>query len=130
MADGSFKEIQNIRKGDLVTSYNSASHKLEASRVMYLVIHPLVKDDYLIINGHIKVTKEHRMWIDDLVGMPSYRTAGNLRVGDKLMSESLTPERVNSIETVSGTINNLYNLELEGTDHNYFAEGVLVHNVK
>ena len=121
MADGSYKNVEDVEKGDLVISYDEETgqnvvdavlEKLESPRVTYLVINnELELADYhvLLVNGE---------WIE----------AGDAKVGDILRGINGEDIVINSIEVVE--VENpvkAYDLRIEKTN-NYYADGLLVHN--
>lgn len=123
MADGSWKSIEEVRPGDMVMSYDVASGILVVDTVSETFVHTDPDQDYIIVNGGIKVTTNHPIWING-----SWQEAGELKMGDSLLSSSGEDVIVKSIKRFSGTEEKLYNLEIKGSNHNFFAEGVLVHN--
>jgi hypothetical protein len=112
------KSIEQIEVGDKVTSFDAISGKLKYAQVLKTFVHD--SDNYLIINGKLKVTPNHPIYSGG-----KWISAGELRGGDVLVTLE-GDETVNSVKTVEEK-NKVYNLEVDGT-HNYFAEGVLVHN--
>lgn len=110
--------IEKISVGDYVLSFNEKIQKEEYSLVSEKFVHET--RGYFIINEKIKVTGEH----------PFYTARGlveveDLKAGD-FMKSSEGFEEVEKIEFADGKVE-VYNLEVAG-NHNYFAEGVLVHN--
>ncbi|MBL8012209.1 MAG: hypothetical protein JNN05_00030 [Candidatus Omnitrophica bacterium] len=79
--------------------------------------------EYLLINGHLKVTSNHKFY-----SKGEWIEIGKLNVGDSLLDENGNEVVINKIEKV-GSQNSIqvYNLEVEG-EHNYYADGILVHN--
>ncbi len=123
MADGSYKEIWHVKAGDEVVSYNVESKKMAKSKVVELIIHPNVLGEYLLINNKLKVTLNHPILING-----EWKDAGMAVVGDTIVNSSGESEIVKSIEVAYQETHDLYNLHLDGSDHNYFADDVLVHN--
>ena len=126
MADGTFKEIQKIKSGDVVYSYNLKKDKLVKADVEESIVHNNYPGGYLVISDKLKVTQNHRMWV---VNKSSWEKADSLNVGDSLLNPTGEKVLITTIAKVEGN-NTVYNLHLEGKNHNYFAESVLVHNVK
>lgn len=123
MADGSWKGIEDIKVGDYVMSYDTELGRLIKDRVSKTFVHMDPKQAYIIVNGSMKVTTNHPIWING-----SWQEAGELKVGDLLLKSSGEAAAVETIERFAGTSEGLYNLEVEGPNHNFFAEDVLVHN--
>jgi hypothetical protein len=126
MADGSYKNIEDVMPGDRVISYDVASGALSPEVVVERLVHPNSEGGYLLINGKLKSTGNHLFFrADDR----AWIRADSLRIGDTLIDEKGNTANVNSIEAFEGT-NTTYNLHLTGPNNNYFVEGFLVHNAK
>ena len=115
------KSIEDIKVGDVVTSFDLKTNSIKESNVTRLTVH----DDfsYMIINGIIKTTSNHPFYSDG-----NWTEAGNLSVGDKILHVDGLEHTIETIE-LSDESATVYNFEVEGT-HNYFAEGYLVHNIQ
>jgi intein/homing endonuclease len=125
MADGSTKAIQRIVAGEKVISYDLIKKKLLKVAVKQLLIHPGEKGGYFLINKKIKVTGYHRFWTETNGWQPVYQ----LKVGDSLLTYEGKKFPVKSLKKLNG-VHTVYNLSISDKNHNFFAEGVLVHNVK
>lgn len=122
MADGWHKNIRDVRVGDTVlTKKTDTSPELVPAQVVQTFAHTV--DDYLIINGELKVTSIHRMLVNG-----EWQTAGEIQIGDSLVDVQNQPVFVTSIERVTGSFE-VYNLEI-ATYRTYFAGGIYVHNEK
>ena len=124
MADGTSKNIEDISRGDVVISYDLNTNRKVANTVVEKYTHPDYPD-YLIINGSLRVTTNHRIWINNI----AWVRADELKVGD-VMTNSAGEEVVVSDIEFKSTSNTVYNLHLASENHNYFADGILVHNGK
>ncbi len=113
------KNIEKIKVGDLVLSFNEKTSSLTKSKVLQVFEHDA--DGYYIINGKIKVTAEHPIWVNG-----EWKKVRELKIGDALMTKDKTYAPIYSISYVEEKIK-VYNLKVEDTQ-TYFAEGVLVHN--
>jgi hypothetical protein len=126
MADGSYKNIEDVRPGDSVLSYDVATGTLNPETVTELLAHPAAHQTYVKINDKLTATANHLFWrADDRLWVH----AGTLAVGDTLIDENGNTVTISSIVTFEGT-DPTYNLHLTGPNNNYFVEGLLVHNVK
>lgn len=132
MADGTMKEIQDIRPGDVVLSYNLSTGQLVPNTVTALLAHPSPSLDpesqeagYLVINGTLRVTKGHNLWV---ANRGLWLRADAVRAGDTLLGPDGNAVTVQSVVAVDENPP-VYNLSLPGAEHNYFVEGVLVHNI-
>ena len=124
LADGTFKEIQDIKPGDIVFSYNLEKGELVPDEVNKVLVHDNYPEGYLVINENLKVTGNHNLWV---ANRSSWARADSLSLGDSLLAPDGNSVVIYSIEWVDG-INTVYNLSLGGDNHNYFAEKTLVHN--
>jgi len=126
MADGSYKEIQDIQSGNFVASYDLINNAPAISRVKQLLIHPDTGGGYLIINNKLEVTANHNMWV---VNRQLWQQMRFINIGDILLDSDGKEVIIYSIDKIKST-NTVYNLQLEGDYNNYFAEDTLVHNLK
>ena len=120
MADSSYKNIEDVKEGDYVASYDFETKGLVGSLVKKKFVHDY-DGEYLIINGRLKVTPNHPLFVDE-----QWKKAGEVKVGDKLFGKDGDEVEVVSVRTERGKLK-VYNLEISGVN-NYFAENVLVHN--
>lgn len=121
--DEGFKKIENIKKDNVVLSFNFSKFKLTPSKVKEVMV--AKEKEYLIINNNIKVTPFHRFWTEK----KKWIKAKDLKLGDKLFSIEKKWIIINSIKNINEEVT-VYNLHLYGIHKNFFAEGVLVHNYK
>ena len=122
MAGGVSKPIEDVVIGDRILTRKSdnATELVEAS-VLSTSKHTV--PSYLIVNGMLRVTGEHRLFVNG-----GWKMAAFLEKGDVLYDADNHPVSVYSIERMRGSYD-VYNFEVE-TYHTYFAGGVYVHNQK
>ena len=127
-----FKNIEDIKVGDLVLSYDEEEKTNSFNKVKELLIHENNNEDIyeLSINDKVlKVTEKHRFYIVNENDY-SWIAAKDLKVNDQIMLYNGEIHNIDKIESYShfGTV---YNLEVEN-HHNYYVseDGILVHNVK
>lgn len=125
MADGSYKEIQEIKPGDIVLSYDFKNRSVKPEKVAKLLINRNNPGGHLIWNDTLKVTRNHRIWS---VTHGAWQTAETFKIGDQVLGPDSEPITITSIKQVQGYFT-VYNLTLVGPNKTFFAEGVLVHNV-
>jgi uncharacterized protein YfaS (alpha-2-macroglobulin family) len=121
MADGKLKNIEDIKAGDYILTRTEKDSQLVKARV--LKTHTAEENGYLIINGNLKVTANHKIWVNN-----TWQEAGNIQVGDMLIDDQGKSVGVDSVEWQAGKFD-VYNLEVEKYQ-TYFAGGVWVHNQK
>ncbi len=124
MADRSLKEIQNIKVGDEIASYDINNKKIIKSKVIRVLIHNNTSR-YLFINERIKVTKMHRFWTNGIM----WKRAYNLKIDDWLLNSRGEKIVIKKINKIIGH-HTVYNFHIDAETHNYFAEDILVHNWK
>ncbi|MFH1237731.1 MAG: Hint domain-containing protein [Candidatus Aenigmatarchaeota archaeon] len=124
MADGSSKGIEDVKKGDMVLSFQN--EKIVSSKVAEAYA-PIKDYVYLIKTGtsDVKATGEHPFY----TGKGVFITADDLKVGDViyvLKNGALSPEKITSKELLMEPVD-VYNLKIEGTE-TFFADQFAVHN--
>ena len=122
MIDG-IKNIEDVKVGDIVKTFNIKTDSVETSNVTETFIHEN-NTDGIFINvsaGIIRTTSNHPFYSNG-----DWVEAGDLNVQDKILHVDGVEHTINSIEKLPES-KTVYNFEVNGT-HNYFAEGYLVHN--
>ncbi len=122
MADGSYKNIEDIKINDEVRSFDTRKNEVVNSQVYKLFEHPDTCG-HMILNNNLKLTDNHPMWVPAL---SQWVDAGDLTIGTKLLHTDGSEILVETIEE-SDDVTTVYNFEVE-TYHTYFAENHLVHN--
>ena len=138
MADGSYKNIQDIEVGDMVQSYYEDVGKVLPACVSKVSEHSAdeMTDYYVIINDKLRVTPNHPIYIDN-----KCISAGTVQIGNCLHESDFTEVTIHSIEKVYKKTST-YTIEVEtpefiemfygtmGTPlsqaHTYFADGFAV----
>jgi len=129
MADGSYKNIEDIVVGDLVLAYDEGTGVIANCKVTHTFYHTPeeMTEYYLSVNGNLQVTPNHRFYSEG-----EWVYAGNLKVGDSLLTKELSESyAVSSLEKIYEKVPT-YDLEIENL-HTFFVsidEGIdiLVHN--
>jgi len=122
MADGSRKNIEDVRAGDLIlTKKTPFSSEKVAAKVLSTVSHHVA--DYLIFNENLKVTKEHVLFVNG-----QFNVAGEVKIGDKFLNKDEQWVQIQSIREVKAPVM-VYNFQVEN-QHTYFANDFYVHNDK
>lgn len=119
---GLSKPISEVKKGEtILTRAIESDIQLVPAKVTQTFIHDV--DRYIILNGRLRVTPIHRLWVNG-----EWKVAGEIETGDSLTDSDGNQIRVYSIENVTGLFK-VYNLEVEKY-HTFFAGNVFVHNQK
>lgn len=138
MADESLKNIEEIKQGEFVLSFDEVKQEFVASKVGKLLIHTKEntnnwENGYFVLeteNGEkVNVTGNHLIYNYE---KKEYIRVDELNLGDSVRifkDNQIILSKVNSLKYYPAKLNVVYNLEL-GEPHNYFAEGILVHNEK
>jgi len=129
MADDSYKNIEDIKTGDKVKAYDFETNTLVSCNVNKLFSHTaeeMTYDYYLVLNNDLRVTPNHRFYIND-----EWIEADELQIGDVFFDSNRNTEyQITSIEKIYEKQPS-YDLEVQGC-HNYFVKindyDVLVHN--
>ena len=126
--ENGFKNIEDIKIGEKVYSFNLDNNEIELKEVLEL-IHSSAKDTYkLTIGGKtVEMTSKHQVYIVD----KGWTRAYNIKIGDMMLSASGDKVKITNIEHIKyDEPINTYNLAVEDNS-NYFVTDiqVLVHNV-
>ena len=120
MADGTLKNIEKIKPGDEILTWANGKTKRWVKAVVQSVSNHWARE-YIIINDFLKVTPEHKIFVN---GRWTY--AGDVKVGDKLLGKN--GETI-IVKTVTKKIEDapMYNIYVSKY-HTYFVDGIYVHN--
>ena len=126
--ENGFKNIEDIKIGEKVYSFNLDNNEIELKEVLEL-IHSSTKDTYkLTIGGKtVEMTSKHQVYIVD----KGWTRAYNIKIGDMMLSASGDKVKITNIEHIKyDEPIDTYNLAVEDNS-NYFVTDiqVLVHNV-
>ncbi len=122
MADKSVKEIQEISESEQIISFSLTGKEFKKNPVEKIV-EKIYPDGYLVLNNILKITLNHKIWVNNT----EWLEAQEVKVGDSLLNSNNEQITVESIQHVPGTFT-VYNLHIDGEEHNFFAEDTLVHN--
>ncbi|MDE6284599.1 MAG: fibronectin type III domain-containing protein [Bacilli bacterium] len=123
-----YKNIQSIKEGDQVYSYNEETGIVEIDVVDYVISHPYgeIIDIELDNNVQMHITANHPVY-DPI--HKEWKEAGELKVGDYVMDDNGDVIKITNISVRKGDFT-VYNFEVK-KNHNYFVtnKNILVHNV-
>jgi hypothetical protein len=140
LADGSKKNIEEVKKGEEVLSYNLESQKKVIASVGEVI--ELTDELYILNKGMIETSNQHpfyamknngkKFWgvlnkTATIEKFPSLYFVEELEIGDKLFTQNNEWIELTNIEKKSGSYT-AYNLLSVGKDKNYYANEFLVHN--
>lgn len=148
MADGSFKNIEDLKIGDELLTFNipglpstdnpedwspeskwstdsTSNFTKVTTRVSSLESGPWWR--HYVINGQYRVTGEHYLFVkrNDLY---QFLPVALLKVGDAFLTADKTEIEITNIELVHATVSTVA-LDVEDNDM-YFADGILAHNLR
>lgn len=122
MADGSIKNIEEVKVGDyILTRKNSFDKELVKAKISG--VESAVEGGYLIVNSRLRITADHILQVNG-----KWEEAGSIQKGDSLVGADGEEVKVESVEWQMGKFD-VYNLGVEKY-HTFFADGVWVHNQK
>ncbi len=119
------KSIEEIKPGDHVQTWDMDKHQIVPSQVTDTLAHH--NRQTLLIEtegGNITTTEEHPFWTGS-----EWLAAGKLLAGESSVFDS-TGKQQKVISIKKGSKENVYNLHVASPAHNYFVQGLLVHNMK
>ena len=121
LADGTYENIQKIKPGTEIKTYNEETGKLQNSVVGEIT---KIRHDNLVKykfndNTEIKVTDDHPFYVEG----QGYKAP--LEVGDVTLNDKLSKIKMVSVEELD--LNEItYNIDNTNNSNNYFANRVLV----
>ena len=118
------KQIEQLHSGDVVINYNFSTRSRDKGTISKIEI--IDSPDYYLINNLIKVTGTHPFYIKTSKGIELIRVR-DLHSGDRLIEQDNSLVTVDSMEHVYNSIT-VYNLISINPNHNFYADGFLVHN--
>jgi len=119
MSDNSLKNIEDIKVGELVKSYDENKKEIVNAKVTAILSHEM--PGYYTINDHLKITETNPIWANN-----GWTYPGSLEIGDELLGVDDTEMFVDNIKYIEEEVV-VYNLQIEPTN-TYFASGINVHN--
>ena len=128
MADGSFKNIEDVRVGDKVKGSDGINTVLELKPSTHSGFkYSINGSGYFVTQGHPFMTQDGWKAFNPEIAMEINPTLEikKLQIGDVLIREE-GRETIISIDLHQND-ENIYNFELDGTK-DYYADGYLVHN--
>lgn len=144
MADGTYKNIENVKLYDNVKVFDESTNQITSRQVLEL--QSPIREGYYRLhygnNGEVNVTNEHPFYVKKKSGKINWcslepdKTHGfypylgfveQIEVGDQIYTENETWLTVTGWKWIEGPIQT-YNLWDVQDMHTFFANGLLVHN--
>ena len=119
MEDGSYKNIEDVKVGEKVMSYDAEKGKYIGSAVVKTTQNEI--DKYYIVNGNLKITPGHVLMVNG-----QWQMSNDMKVGDLLLNANGERVAITSLQEVDTAVD-VYNL-ITDEPHDFFAENYLVHN--
>lgn len=139
LKDGSQKSIANIQPGEIVLTFNEFKNQIEENKILSKI--GRITDDiirYTFTNGvMIESTKDHPYYVNGLkiASLDPISTTDKygfeidvdmIKIGDVVNLEDGSTSVIEDIEILD-TLQKVYTLSIEN-NHNFYANGILVHN--
>jgi len=119
MGDHSTKNIEDIKVGDQVLSYDTKTESIVTAKVSGTLSHTM--PEYYVINNDLEITATN-----PILANGEWKLPPQLKIGDKLLLSEGKTGYINSIQYIKKQVI-VHNLQVENT-HTYFAGGISVHN--
>ena len=125
LANGDHKNIENVVVGEEVLTYNEETGTTEAGTVGELKQHEVDSVVRLTLENSIIIvtTAEHPFYVNN----KGWVKAGDLEMGDECKKEDGSDSFISTVEIIE-EVHTVYNLLSVSDNHNFFANGILVHN--
>ena len=138
LSDGTSKNVEDVKVGDYVLSYNFNSSEIEPQKVAGIGSKKVDETvEYKLEDGTIlESTKDHPIYSTDgrWISMnPEYTTrvygleTSEAKVGDIIFNKSGNHSKIELIN-IKEERTTVYNVKIVENNHNFFANDLLVHN--
>ena len=131
LTNNGYKDIDKIKIGDIVLSYNEKTKKNEYKKVLEVFKHENVDDNIYsltINNSIIEASSIHPFYVKTINGTKQVE-AKDLKIGDIVINLDGNYSPITQIVVKEMKSDNLYNIKVED-NHNYYVSNsnILVHN--
>ncbi|NER78991.1 MAG: hypothetical protein F6K42_05310 [Leptolyngbya sp. SIO1D8] len=119
-----YKPIENLSITDHLVGLNLSNGRTEVEDIGEIQV--AQASDYYLINDTTQVTGSHPFYVQkaDVLELTEVH---NLKKGDHLIGENNTQIEISSIQHIKASLT-IYNLINITPAHNFYANGILVHN--
>jgi hypothetical protein len=118
------RRIEDLRKNDLIIGYNFKTNRPEQGKIGDVRV--IISPDSYLINKKIAVTGTHPFYVGKFPKL-NIKEVRELKLGDLLIGENNSSIAISEIEHIHASVK-VYNLLFVLPNHNFYADGVLVHN--
>jgi hypothetical protein len=119
MADRTEKQVQDIKVGDMVLSYDLVKSTFEPAQVKNL-LSKVNEQGYYIVNKKLKLTADHPLWVKG----KNWLAAKYMQEGDIILDSSGHESQITDIEKVEKPVV-IYNISVGSETKTYFIEDYL-----
>ncbi|MDV3348819.1 Hint domain-containing protein [Leptothoe sp. LEGE 181152] len=119
-----YKPIEQIAITDQLVGLDVSNGQTEIETIGDIQI--AQTSDYYLINDATQVTGSHPFYVQTTQGLELVQVH-NLKIGDHLIGENNASVEISSIQHIQAPLK-IYNLVEITPSHNFYADGILVHN--
>ncbi|MEK7743184.1 MAG: Hint domain-containing homing endonuclease [Elusimicrobiota bacterium] len=119
LEDGSYKNIEDVKIGDKVMSYDAEAGLFVGSSVVETL--KTQSQKYFVVNDTLKITPTHVLYVNG-----QWKPSETMKVGDTLLNANGEPQQITSLKEITEDVQ-VYNL-YTNEPNDFFADNFLVHN--
>ncbi|MBI5245294.1 MAG: hypothetical protein HY922_16650 [Elusimicrobia bacterium] len=119
MAEGGYKNIEDVQVGDKVMSYDAEKGKYVGAAVVKTTKNR--SETHYIVNDALKITPGHILMVNG-----QWSLSNDMKLGDELLNANGERVTISSLAEIDQAVD-VYNL-ITDEPHDFFAENYLVHN--
>jgi intein/homing endonuclease len=128
LTDNDYKNICDLKRGDLVYSLDMSSHILRVNNIINVWSNGIKPTIKIILNNNnfIKCTTDHPIFTSN-----GWINAGDLLAGERVITvaEDLTVNTTEVAQIVASDPVDVWDIEVD-RDHNFIANGLVAHNCR
>jgi hypothetical protein len=119
LEDGSYKNIEDVKVGDKVLSYDTEGGLFIGASVVETI--KTQSQKYFVVNDTLKITPTHVLYVSG-----QWKPSETMKVGDTLLNANGEPVQITSLKEITENVE-VYNL-VTNEPNDFFADNFLVHN--
>jgi hypothetical protein len=126
LSNGEVKNIEDLSTEDELLSYNVEKGEFSKGKIGSIRMSIQEKLISIATDGgeSIKSTPKHNFYVNG-----EWKSAHEIKIGDVLLNKDMKEITVNNVEELNGEVKVYHIIDVKD-DHTYFAENILVHNIK